>query len=122
MITKNDIQERWKRLTNGTLWPVLTRQPRRISMGEHLLNRITHKLTIMVCHACQDERTLKNRGYVELRRFHSEAKCDGCQEYGPLAMWLYDDSPWHQDLRLEDKLNKIRRRDRQQQERERLRA
>lgn len=121
-MTRNDIQERWKRLTDGRMWPVLTRQPRRISMGEHILNRMHHKLTVMVCSGCQDARALKNRGYVELRRFHSVAKCDGCQEYGSLAMWLYDDSPWHQDIRQEDRLNAVRRRDREIRASERMRA
>lgn len=121
MITRNDVMEQWKRITSGRMYPILTRQPRRISMGEHILNRMTHSLTVMVCSHCQDARTLTNRGYVELRRFHGEAKCDGCQEHGSIAMWLYEDSPWHQDIRLDDKLNAIRRRDRQQRERERFR-
>lgn len=117
----NDVMEIWKRNTGGRMWPVLTRQPRRIPMGEHLLNRMHHQLTVMICKPCEDARTLTNRGYVELRRFHGEGKCDGCQEYQSIAMWLYEDSPWHQDVRQEDRLNTVRRRDRQIRARERRR-
>jgi len=108
----HDIQEAWKRATGGTMFPILTKQRRGMPMGEHILNRMTHGMTVMVCDACEDERTLKNRGYVELRRFHGEAICDGCQEFGPIAMWLYEDSTWHSDLRQEPRLNEVRRRDR----------
>ena len=119
-MTLNEIMDRWKRQTQGRLWPILTRQPRRIPRGEHILNRMTHGLTVMVCSACEDDRTLKNRGYVELRRFHGDAKCDGCQEFGPIAMWLFEDSVWHRDLQHEDTVvKKIRQRDAAMRERDR---
>lgn len=120
MRTLNDLMEAYKRHTDGRMVPLLTRQPRRISMGEHILNRITHQQSVMVCTSCQDARALTNKGYVELRRFHAEAKCDGCQEYKPLAMWIFEDSVWHQDLRHEDYLNGVRRRDRMAAERYRI--
>jgi hypothetical protein len=107
----NEIMDRWKRLTDGKQYPVLTKQPRRISMGEHILNRMTHHLTVMVCESCQDAQTLKNRDYVELRRFHAEGKCDGCQAYTSVALWIFEDSCWHHDLNQEPALEAIQRRD-----------
>ena len=114
MLTLNDIQEQWKKLTNGRQYPILTKQKRGISGAENILNRMHHGQTLMICHDCTDSRTLKNRGYTELRRFHcGDAKCDGCQEFTSLGMWLFAEHRWAKDLRQEKQLDEVRRRDQQ---------
>lgn len=110
-VTRHEIQEFWKRMTGGRQYPILTKQPRKIPNGEHILNRMEFGQTVMVCKECEDSRTLVGRGYTELRRYHADAICDGCQEYGSVAMWLFQDHTWHQDLKGEEQLKNVRQRD-----------
>lgn len=67
-------------------------QQRKITNGSYLHDMLALHKSLFLCQSCRRKLWPGRFNYIELKMYHGEGICDGCQVDGPAALWLWEGS------------------------------
>lgn len=89
--------------------PITTWQNRRMTPGSWLSDLVALHKALVLCKGCAWKLQPKRLEYGEMKQFHCDGLCDGCQSFGSAAMWLWTGGNQWQEHAFVAKLEAKRR-------------